>query len=277
MKLLDDRWVRVTTGDHEGKIFQLHHYHKKLDAAYFPGDDGALLSLDELKPINPPFPYWRSRGEGQVYRYSEYDFDRCDLLPIGEQISKSAGRVLKLKTHIKLYKTEFKKSNKSRARYDVFSDRHYKYLNKELQEEYRLQQFLRQVVPYVQPQPEKLAELEEKYIGENPHLTGGNIASPPREEILETTIYQEKQIFPPTDLPKKKGGRPRGRKNSKPASGWVDIRRNKDGSTTAYYCREKFLWATKKDKIPSSKLPALEKAIEENYAIAQIEKDILEL
>ncbi|MGB3509422.1 MAG: hypothetical protein WBA93_09290, partial [Microcoleaceae cyanobacterium] len=119
------------------------------------------------------------------------------------------------------------------------------------------------------------SELAEKFQHLSPSTSREEISPHSREEILKTTQPQAKPIFPPTNLPPKKGGRPRGRKNLKPASGWVDTRKNKDGSTAIYYCREKYLWATKKDRIPSGKLPALEEAIENNYAIAQIEKDIL--
>ncbi|NEO55917.1 MAG: hypothetical protein F6K54_24325 [Okeania sp. SIO3B5] len=112
MKILHQQFVKITTGEFSGKIFQLNHYHQHLHLAYFPGPPEQLISIEELELVPLPFPYWRTKGEGMIVWVDKPNSKRCDILPISEQISLSASRVLKLKTHIKLHKEQLKKSRR---------------------------------------------------------------------------------------------------------------------------------------------------------------------
>ncbi|MGD1712862.1 hypothetical protein, partial [Dapis sp. BLCC M172] len=100
MKILHQQFAKITAGEFTGKIFQLNHYHQHLHVAYFPGPPEQLISINDLKLILLPFPYWRTQGEGMVIFTEHPNSKRCDTLPYGEQISLSANRILKLKTHI---------------------------------------------------------------------------------------------------------------------------------------------------------------------------------
>ena len=112
MKILHQQYARITAGEFSGKIFQLNHYHQHLHVAYFPNPPEQLISIDELELVSIPFPYWRTQGEGMIMWTEQLNSKRCDTLPYGEQISLSAERVLKVKTHLKLHKEKLKKTRR---------------------------------------------------------------------------------------------------------------------------------------------------------------------
>ncbi|NET46747.1 hypothetical protein [Okeania sp. SIO2B3] len=78
-------------------------------------------------------------------------------------------------------------------------------------------------------------------------------------------------------LPTKIGGRPVGKKNNKPASGWLDTQVNeKTGRTNYYYCRRHYKPSTKKTKISAGVVPTVKKMMKVGYSISQIEDLISE-
>lgn len=272
MKTLLNKYFKITTGEFSGKIFQLNHYHQHLHLAYFPGPPEQLISIDELELVILPFPYWRTKGEGMILLTEQPNSKRSDTLPIPEQISLSASRVLKLKTHLKLQKEKLKKTRKIVGTAEEPGDQLYRFLERERIIESKLGDLLGNIIPIAKPNKNTLLKLEQDYITKNrPKIAGGNIA-PPREEILQTTQPQEKLIFPPATKLKKKPGRPRGAKNTIPASGWIDIRKAKDGSEIIYYCHHECRWIVDKTEISAAKLPEIEHLIKENYPINQIKE-----
>ncbi len=112
MKILHQQFAKITAGEFAGKIFQLNHYHQHLHVAYFPGPPEQLIHINDLEFIHPPFPYWRTKGENMLVWTEQPDSKRCDTLPYGQQISLSAERILRLKTHIKLHKAALKKARR---------------------------------------------------------------------------------------------------------------------------------------------------------------------
>ncbi|NEN90806.1 MAG: hypothetical protein F6K48_18565 [Okeania sp. SIO3H1] len=275
MKILHQQFAKITTGEFKGKIFQLNHYHQHLHVAYFPGPPEQLISIENLKLVPMPFPYWRTKGEGMMVWTDQPNSKRCDTLPIPEQISLSASRVLKLKTHIKLHKEKLKKTRKNFGGVEEVDDQLYRFLERERVMECKLKGLLGSIIPITQPNKNTILKLEQEFITKNrPKMPGGNIA-PPREEILQTTNTQEKPIFPPATKLKKKPGRPRGAKNTIPASGWIDIRKAKDGSDTIYYCHHTCKWLVDKIEISPGKLPEIQSLIEQNYSISQIKEYLL--
>ncbi len=275
MKILHQQFAKITAGEFSGKIFQLNHYHQHLHIAYFPGPPEQLIHIDDLELVSMPFPYWRTQGEGMMVWTEQPNSKRCDTLPYGEQISLSAERVLKLETHIKLHKEKLKKARRNLGFKEEPDDQLYRLLKRERVMESKLGDLLGNIVPITPPNKNTLQKLEQDYIANNPQkMAGGNIA-PPREEILPTTQPREKLIFPPATKLKKKAGRPRGAKNTIPASGWVDIRKAKDGSDTIYYCHHICKWTVDRTEIPRGKLPEVEHLIKENYPINQIKEYLL--
>ncbi len=275
MKILHQQYAKITAGGFSGKIFQLNHYHQHLHVAYFPGPPKQLIHIDNLELVHPPFPYWRTQGEGMIIFTEQPNSKRCDTLPYGEQISLSASRIIKLKTHIKLHKEKLKKARRNLRVKEEPEDQLYRLLERERTLEFKLKSFLESIIPMVPPGKNVLLKLEEHYINKSSSKnTGGNI-TPAREEILQTTHSQEKLIFPPVAKLKKKPGRPRGSKNAIPASGWVDIRQTKDGSNTIYYCYHICKWTIDRIEVSNSKLPQLEQLIKEHYPIEQIKKYLL--
>ncbi|NET30009.1 hypothetical protein [Okeania sp. SIO1I7] len=78
-------------------------------------------------------------------------------------------------------------------------------------------------------------------------------------------------------LPTKIGGRPVGKKNNKPASGWLDAQVNeKTGRTNYYYCRRHYKPSTKKTKISAGVVPTVKKMMKVGYSVSQIEDLISE-
>ncbi|MDJ0517712.1 MAG: hypothetical protein QNJ74_16170 [Trichodesmium sp. MO_231.B1] len=74
------------------------------------------------------------------------------------------------------------------------------------------------------------------------------------------------------NLPKNEGGRPPGSKNTKAASGWLDkYDRARDGKTTWYFCRDKYVRKVKKTKITNAQKQAVENLIKLGYSATQIE------
>ncbi|MDY7005035.1 MAG: hypothetical protein SWX82_14115 [Cyanobacteriota bacterium] len=240
-----------------------------------PGPPEQLISIEELELITLPFPYWRTKGEGMIVWTEQPNSKRCDTLPIPEQISLSASRVLKIKTHLKLHKETLKKSRRKLVTVEGLDDQLYRFLERERILEYKLRDLLKDIVPVTPPNKNTILKLEQDFITKNrPKNTGGNIA-PPREEILQTTQPQEKLIFPPATKLKKKPGRPRGVKNTIPASGWIDNRPNKDGTITYYYCYHICKWTTDRVEVSVGKLPEIKHLIKENYPINQIKEYLL--
>ncbi|MDY7004014.1 MAG: hypothetical protein SWX82_08640 [Cyanobacteriota bacterium] len=75
------------------------------------------------------------------------------------------------------------------------------------------------------------------------------------------------------NLPRNKGGKPRGRKNTKPASGWLDKYESKtSGKTTWYFCRDEYQRRVKKTKISSTQKSIVEEMIKSGYPASQIEE-----
>ncbi|GGA56051.1 hypothetical protein CYANOKiyG1_76830 [Okeania sp. KiyG1] len=141
--------------------------------------------------------------------------------------------------------------------------------------EHKLRDLLQNIIPITKPDRNTLLKLEQEFITKNrPEIAGGNIA-PPREEILQTTQPHEKLIFPPTAKLKKKPGRPRGAKNTIPASGWIDNRPHKDGTITYYYCHHICKWMVDKTEVSARTLPEIKHLIKENYPISQIKEYLL--
>lgn len=71
----------------------------------------------------------------------------------------------------------------------------------------------------------------------------------------------------------KHGGRPNGKRNFKPASGWLDSYQNiKTGITNYYYCRDEYKRRTKKTRISSGQASVVKEMIENGYPSSQIEK-----
>lgn len=200
MKILHQQFAKISAGEFSGKIFQLNHYHQHLHVAYFPGPPEQLISIDDLELVNLPFPYWRTKGEGMMVWTDQPNSKRCDTLPIPEQISLSADRVLRIKTHIKLHKEKLKKSRRKIGTAEEPEDQLYGFLERERVLESKLGTLLRNIIPITQPNKNTLLKLEQELITKNrPKMPGGNIA-PPREEILQTTNTQEKPIFPLAEI-----------------------------------------------------------------------------
>ncbi|MEM1167842.1 MAG: hypothetical protein AAGJ08_01800 [Cyanobacteria bacterium P01_H01_bin.35] len=275
MKILHQQFAKITAGEFAGKIFQLNHYHQHLHVAYFPGPPEQLISINDLELISMPFPYWRTQGEGMIIFTEQPNSKRCDALPYGEQISLSAARVLKLKTHIKLHKDKLKKSRRNLSTGEESPDQLYRFLERERVIESKLSALLGNIIPISKPDKELLLKLEKDFITKNDIKPArANIANPVGE-ILQTTQPQEKLIFPPATKLKKKPGRPRGAKNVIPPSGWVEEKPNKDGTKSYVYRWNVCHWTKDGLDIPRGKLAEVQQLIKENYPIEQIKNYLL--
>lgn len=63
-----------------------------------------------------------------------------------------------------------------------------------------------------------------------------------------------------------------GKKNNKPASGWLDTQvNNKTGKINYYYCRRNYRPLVKKTRIPAGIVPTVKRMTETGYSAAQIE------
>ncbi|NET41920.1 hypothetical protein [Okeania sp. SIO2B3] len=81
-------------------------------------------------------------------------------LPISEQISLSASRVLKLKTHLKLHKEKLKKSRTKLGTGEEVDDQLYRFLERERVLESKLADLLRNIIPITQPNKNILLKSE---------------------------------------------------------------------------------------------------------------------
>ncbi|MDY7005943.1 MAG: hypothetical protein SWX82_18955 [Cyanobacteriota bacterium] len=78
-------------------------------------------------------------------------------------------------------------------------------------------------------------------------------------------------------LPTKIGGRPAGKKNKKPASGWLDTQVNKKtGKINYYFCRRNYRPVVKKTRVSAGRVPTVQKMMDAGYPAAQIEDLISE-
>ncbi|MGK7918754.1 MAG: hypothetical protein AB4080_01930 [Trichodesmium sp.] len=75
------------------------------------------------------------------------------------------------------------------------------------------------------------------------------------------------------NLPRNKGGKPPGRRNNKPASGWLDkYESKKSGAATWYFCRPEYKRCVKKTKILNGQKATVEQMIKSGYSASQIEE-----
>ncbi|GGA14834.1 hypothetical protein CYANOKiyG1_28590 [Okeania sp. KiyG1] len=74
------------------------------------------------------------------------------------------------------------------------------------------------------------------------------------------------------NLPRNKGGKPPGSKNTKAASGWLDKYESKtSGAITWYFCRDEYQRRVKKTKISNTQKSIVEEMIKAGYSASQIE------
>ena len=128
-----------------------------------------------------PFPYWRAKGENMIIFTDKPNSKRCDTLPIGEQISLSADRVLRVKTHLKLHKEKLKKFRRKLGAVEEPQDQLYRFLERERVVESKFGNLLGNIVPIGKPDKNIILKLEQDYIAKNPHkMAGGSIANNPK-------------------------------------------------------------------------------------------------
>lgn len=118
-------------------------------------------------------------------------------------------------------------------------------------------------------------ELSEQILSKPDISTKNSFCSEKNEGSFCSEIIDNSGAKTIENLPKNKGGKPLGRKNTKAASGWLDKYESaRTGKTTWYFCRDNYIRKPKKTRITSSQKSEVEKMIKLGYPAKQIEEFI---
>lgn len=175
MKILMGKYFAIATADLKGQIFELNHYHKHLQAAYYRGPLQQLIPLDELEPINMPFPYWRRQKDECLESYPEPGTIECDTLPVQEQINLCRERINLLQLSLSVCKKNIKKYHRKNEEQYLTNCKLHDFISKEIRQENRFILLLKRIVPNTPLSLATKQKIEQDFIAKHHKLIWQNV------------------------------------------------------------------------------------------------------